>query len=316
MPAIGYLLPTREQVMSASGPDFPQIFALAEQAEAAGFDSVWVGDSVLARPRLEALTTLAAVAARTRRVRLGTAILLPALRQPVVLANEIANVDLIAGGRLVLGLGIASKGDAITREFQACGVPHIQRIGRFEETIEIVRRLWSEPQVTFKGRYFELDKVTLGLKSSQRGGPRLWLAGHTENPLRRVAKLGDGWLPNPASPEIFTTAMARLDALCKEAGRDPTTIHRAVYTTINVNADATQAEQELRAFTEGYYSSPYDVQKNRQSLCAGNAKTCIAWLRSYAAAGAQTIVVRLGGPNQPRHLERFTKEVLPAVMAP
>ncbi len=315
MTAIGYLLPTREQVMSPSGPDFPQIFALADQAEAAGLDSVWVGDSVLARPRLEALTTLAAVAARTRRVRLGTAILLPALRQPVVLANEIANVDLIAGGRLVLGLGIASKGDAITREFQACGVPHIQRIGRFEETIELLRRLWSEQEVTYKGRYFDLDKVSLGLRPPQQGGPRLWLAGHTENPLRRVARYGNGWLPNPASPEIYTAGMARLDAICKETGRDPATIHRAVYTTINVNADTARAEQELRAFTEGYYSSPYDVQKNRQSLCAGNAKTCIAWLRAYAAAGAQTIVVRLGGPDQPGHLDRFTKEVLPAVMA-
>ncbi len=315
MPAIGYLLPTREQVMSASGPDFPQIFSLAEQAEAAGFSSVWVGDSVLARPRLEALTTLAAVAARTRRVRLGTAILLPALRQPVVLANEIANVDLIANGRLTLGLGIASKGDAITREFQACGVPHVQRIGRFEETIEIARRLWTEREVSFKGRYFELDKVVLGLKSPQKSGPPLWLAGHTENPLRRVAKMGDGWLPNPASPEIYANAGAQLDAMCKESGRDPASIHRAVYTTINVNADAGRAAEELRAFTENYYSSPYDVQKNRQSLCAGNAKTCIAWLQAYAAAGAKTIVVRLGGPDQPKHLERFTKEVLPAVMS-
>ncbi len=314
MPAIGYLLPTREQVMSPAGPDFPQIFALAEQAEAAGFNSVWVGDSVLARPRLEALTTLAAVAARTRRVRLGTAILLPALRQPVVLANEIANVDLIANGRLVLGLGIASKGDAITREFQACGVPHSQRIGRFEETVEILRRLWSEPEVSFKGRYFELDKVSLGLKSPQQGGPQLWMAGHTENPLRRVARYGNGWLPNPASPEIYAAGMARLAALCKEAGRDPATIHRAVYTTINVNADPARAEQELRAFTESYYSSPYEIQKNRQSLCAGNAQACVAWLRAYAAAGAQTIVVRLGGPDQPRHLERFMKDVLPAAM--
>lgn len=314
MPAIGYLLPTREQVMSAAGPDFPQIFALAEQAEAAGFDSVWVGDSVLARPRLEALTTLAAVAARTRRVRLGTAILLPALRQPVVLANEIANVDLIANGRLVLGLGIASKGDAITREFQACGVPHVQRIGRFEETLALLRRLWSGQPVTHKGRYFELDNVTLGLRPPQPGGPRFWLAGHTENPLRRVAQLGDGWLPNAPSPDVYAAGLARLAVLCKEVGRDPATIHHAAYTTINVNADVSRAGDELRAFIENYYASPYDVQKNRQSLCAGNASTCIAWLKAYAAAGAKTIVVRFGGPDQPGHLERFTKDVLPAVM--
>ena len=104
----GFLLPTREIAMALEAPDFRQILDLAERAEALGFDSVWVGDSVLARPRLEALTTLAAVAARTKRVQLGTAVLLPVFRHPVVLANEVANLDLLSQGRRILGLGIAS----------------------------------------------------------------------------------------------------------------------------------------------------------------------------------------------------------------
>src|SRR5574341_31856 len=106
MTAFGLLLPTREAVMGTTKPDFGQILELAEQAEALGFDSVWVGDSILARPRFEPITTLAAIAARTRRVKVGTAVLLPALRQPVVLANEVANVDQVSQGRLILGLGI------------------------------------------------------------------------------------------------------------------------------------------------------------------------------------------------------------------
>ena len=108
MTTFGFLLPTREIVMTQEVPNFRQILDLAEHAEALGFDSVWVGDSVLARPRFEALTTLAAVAARTQRVKLGTAVLLPMLRHPVLLANEVANLDHVAQGRLILGVGIGT----------------------------------------------------------------------------------------------------------------------------------------------------------------------------------------------------------------
>ncbi len=118
--AVGYLLPTREIVMAQATPDCSRIMELAESAETLGFDSIWVGDSILARPRLEPLTTLAAAASRTNQVKLGTAVLLPALRHPVVLANEVANLDLLCNGRLILGLGIAGNNDLIKREFAGC----------------------------------------------------------------------------------------------------------------------------------------------------------------------------------------------------
>src|SRR5919199_1570876 len=160
----GLLLPTREVIMAQGKPDLTKIIDLAEQAEASGFDSVWVGDSILARPRLEALTTLAAVAARTTRVKLGTAVLLPALRHPVLLANEAANIDILSDGRLILGLGIAAQNPAVEREFAACGVAFGRRLGIFEEGVELMRRLWTEPRVTFNGRHFQLQDVSLGLR--------------------------------------------------------------------------------------------------------------------------------------------------------
>ncbi|TMJ72973.1 MAG: LLM class flavin-dependent oxidoreductase, partial [Alphaproteobacteria bacterium] len=106
-PRIGYLLPTREQVMQGR-PEAAPLLALAERAEGLGYDSIWVGDSILARPRHEPLTLLSAVAARTRKAELGTAVLLPALRNPVVLAHGIATLDQISEGRFILGVGIAS----------------------------------------------------------------------------------------------------------------------------------------------------------------------------------------------------------------
>jgi probable F420-dependent oxidoreductase len=309
----GLLLPTREVVMAQGAPDLTKVIDLAVQAEALSFDSVWVGDSILARPRLEALTTLAAVASRTTRVKLGTAVLLSALRHPVVLANEAANVDILSHGRLILGLGIATKTPTVEREFAACGVPFGRRLGMFEEGVEIMRRLWTESRVTFSGRHFQLQDVSLGLKPTQPGGIPVWLAGAVDNALRRVVRLGDGWFPNPSSPQALADLWGRLQSLARQMGRDPTALQRCVYTTLNINADVAQAEREMRAFVEGYYGARYETMSRVQGLCAGTAHACADWLQKFIVAGAQTVVIRFGGPDQFQQLERCAKEVLPQV---
>ena len=313
MTAFGFLLPTREIVMNQEVPNFREIVDLAEHAEALGFDSVWVGDSVLARPRFEALTTLAAVAARTQRVRLGTGVLLPMLRHPVVLANEVASLDHVANGRLILGVGIGGNAPAVAREFAACGISINRRVGLFEESLALLRRLWTEPEVTFQGRYFQLQSVRLGLRPLQKSGVPLWVAGRVDNALRRILRLGDGWLPISSSPEAFKSDWDRLQALGQEIGRDARELHRCLYTTLNVNADVAQSDRELRAFIESYYGIPYDVMARQNGLCAGSPEQCSAWLKAFIAAGAQTIVVRFGSPDQTGQLARFAKEVLPHV---
>ncbi len=157
---IGYLLPTREQVMRGR-PGAAPLLALAERAEGLGFDSIWVGDSILARPRHEPLTLLSAVAARTRRAELGTAVLLPALRNPVVLAHGIATLDQISEGRFILGVGIASDVPNIRAEFVACGVPFEKRVGRMLEGLRLARELWTGKPVTWNGRW-AVEEATLG----------------------------------------------------------------------------------------------------------------------------------------------------------
>ena len=184
--SFGYLLPTRELVMSQSEPDAGQIIDLAERAEDLDFGSVWAGDSILARPRLEALTTLAAIASRTRRVKLGTAVLLPALRNPVELANQAANLDILSQGRLILGVGIASKTPSVQREFASCGVSFAHRVSIFEEGLTIMRRLWTEPEVTFGG-----EAVSIGWRES-------WLASRPKvrHPLMDGGHGGRGQAAN------------------------------------------------------------------------------------------------------------------------
>jgi len=156
----GVLLPTREAIMSGR-PETAPLLAMAERAEAAGFDSVWVGDSVTARPRHEPLTLLAAVAVRTRRLRLGTAVLLPALRHPVILAHLVATLDRLAEGQLILGVGIAADTPAIRKEFAAAGVPFERRVGRFLETLKICRVLCHQDGVSFSGKHFQLQGVSV-----------------------------------------------------------------------------------------------------------------------------------------------------------
>jgi probable F420-dependent oxidoreductase len=299
--------------MASGAPDLSKIIDLAVRAEELGFDSVWVGDSILARARLEAVTTLAAVAARTQRVKLGTAVLLPALRHPVMLANEAANVDILSHGRLILGLGVATNNQSIAREFTACGVDFAHRLGIFEECVALMRRLWTEPSVTFHGRHFQLQDVSLGLRPIQTSGIPIWIAGAVDNAQRRALRLGDGWFPISRSPEVFAAQWERLQALAREMDRDVQALPRCVYTTLNINTDVAQAQREMQTFIEGYYSAPYEILARQQGLCPGTAASCADWLNAFVAAGAQTLVLRFGSPDQFGQLERCVRDVLPQV---
>ena len=311
--SFGYLLPTREMVMAPGVPDFASMIDLAERAEGHGFDSVWCGDSILARPRLEAFGTLSAIAGRTSRVKLGTAVFLPALRHPVVLANEVANLDIVSNGRVILGVGIASKSPAVQKEFDACGVSFRHRVSISEECVTIMRKLWTEPEVTFDGRHFQLEGVSLGLRPVQKGGIPLWMAASAEKPQRRMLQIGDGWFPNSTSPEAFTEGWQQIEAIAKEDGADASRLHKALYTTLNINDDKAQAEREMREFIEGYYNTPYETMARSQSVFTGNVQEAIGWLNGFIAAGAQTIVIRFGGPDQSGQLQLCGKEVLPQV---
>ncbi|MBO20093.1 MAG: LLM class F420-dependent oxidoreductase [Chloroflexi bacterium] len=311
--SFGYLLPTREVVMAPGDPDFGSMIGLAENAEGFGFDSVWVGDSILARPRLEALGTLSAIAGRTQRVKLGTAVFLPALRNPVVLANEVANLDIVSGGRVILGVGIASKTPAVQAEFAACGVSFRHRVSLFEECVTVIKRLWAEDKVTHNGQHFQLEDSSLGLRPVQKGGIPIWMAASAEAPQRRMLRIGDGWFPNSQSPEAFTQGWQQIQNLAKETGADANRLHKALYTTLNINDDKAQADREMREFIEGYYNAPFETMARTQSVFTGNVQESIDWLKGFIAAGAETIVIRFGGPDQSGQLELCGKEVLPAV---
>ncbi len=296
MPKLGYLLPTRERIMEGVHETAP-LLALAEKAEALGFDSVWVGDSLLARPRHDPLTLLAAVAARTRGVEMGTAVLLPALRNPVVLAHQVATLDRISEGRLILGIGIASDVPNIRAEFVAAGVPFEKRVGTLIEGVALMRALWTGNPVDWDGRWKMKDAV-LGPTPHRRSGPPIWIGGSVAAARERTGRLFDGWFPNAPSPGDYAVQFAEVEAAAKAAGRDPASVTGAMYLTLSIDDDAPRAEARIDAYLEQYYGQRPDTMRKRQMCYAGSAKGAAAWLKSYADAGASHLVLRFAGDHE------------------
>ena len=274
---------------------------LAQKAESLGYDSLWVGDSLFARPRHEPLILLSAVAALTRRVTLGTAVLLPALRNPVVLAHQIATLDRIAEGRLVLGVGIAGDVPNIPAEFLAAGVPFEGRVGRMLEGLRLARALWAGKKVDWQGRWHVKDAV-LGPTPEREGGPPIWIGGMVEAALERVGKHFDGWFPNGPDAASFAAGWRKIGGIARAAGRDPNAITGAVYLTLAIDDDAEAADKKLNAYLESYYGPLFAAVRRRQASYAGPSAGAALWLKGFLAAGASHLVLRFAGDHD-RHLE-------------
>jgi alkanesulfonate monooxygenase SsuD/methylene tetrahydromethanopterin reductase-like flavin-dependent oxidoreductase (luciferase family) len=303
-PRIGYLLPTREAVMQGR-PETGPLLALAERAEALGYDAVWVGDSLLARPRHDPLTLLAAVAARTRKVSIGTAVFLPALRNPVVLAHQLATLDRISEGRLVLGAGIATDVANIRAEFAAAGVPFEGRVGRMMEGLRLARALWTGEPVDWQGRW-PVEGGVLGPTPHLPGGPPIWLAGSVRPALERAARHFDGWFANEPDLERWTAQWTEVRQIRREMGHDPGAFPAANYVTLALDEDAGRAEQRIDAFLENYYGQPAAAMRRRQAVFGGPAAKAGEWLQGYAAAGVSDLIVRFTGDHD-RQLERVAE---------
>jgi alkanesulfonate monooxygenase SsuD/methylene tetrahydromethanopterin reductase-like flavin-dependent oxidoreductase (luciferase family) len=289
---------------------------MARDADRAGFDAVWVGDSVVAKPRLEAMTTLAYLAAITTRVRLGTAVLLPALRQPVVLAQTIANVDQISRGRLVLGVGVGWSLPSAELEWAACGMDHRRRAPRLEEQLALWRKLWTGEPLTLEGHSFALSEHTIGPLPWHREGPPILITAGNRGELfpaqlERLGRLGDGIITTYVSPGECITLRERGAAALAAHGRARPDFPLCVYTTVRLDDDVATAERVTGEFLATYYGGSTGAHQ-RGLMGLGTADVVIGMLREYEAAGVTDICIRFSGDDQRQQLERFSREVLPA----
>jgi alkanesulfonate monooxygenase SsuD/methylene tetrahydromethanopterin reductase-like flavin-dependent oxidoreductase (luciferase family) len=299
-PMVGVFLPAREALLN--GTSITELLDFAAQAEAAGFDSVWTGDSLLASPIPEPLTLLSAVAARTTRVTIGTAALLPVLRNPITLAHTLATLD-----RLALALGSGFGLPVNRAEFEAVGAPFDQRVGRLLETAEIWRRLWTGARVTFTGRHWTLNDISIAPTPQQAGGPPLWLATGTAAGARRAGERFDGILPYPPTAEQYRELTTTMHAAAGNADRDNGRITPALMVTVAINDDPEQARIELDHYVRNFYGFSLDAVSLLQACYAGPLDSCVDWLRSYWDAGARHMLLRIGNLDPTMQLSIATR---------
>ncbi len=323
---IGINVNTRVPLLYPAAYSERELLALAETVEADGYDSVWVGDSMFQKARFEALTTLAAIAARTQQVRLGTAALIAPLRHTVWLALSWATLDRLAAGRTILGLcvGAESPQPESTGEFAVAGVSPRVRGRVFTEQLEVIRRLWSAERFDYEGVYHTLRGVQSALCPAQRPAPPIWIASnpHVGNlspsvrarMTQRVVAHADGWMTCTASPEEYAACWAEIQACARAAGRDPMTITPAYQMLCHIDSNRARARAMGVEFVNRYYHSAYDaLEATRWGRDPyGTATDCVAAIQALAAAGCRYVVVRFAAADQREQLRRFTADVLPA----
>ena len=321
----GLTLSNRGVVTGSSTID--DMLTLARLADAdQAWDSIWVGDSLLAKPRLDALGLMSALAVQTDRVRIGPACFASTpLRPALLLAYQWASLDLLSGGRSIfvacMGAPGAGGGD-MDDEFAAFCVPTESRMKRMEEAVEILRLLTSEDDVSYHGEHNDFENVTIEPRSAQRPIP-IWitsnpaphLSRNRRNGLGRVARLGDGWMTTFQPPEIVREYRAEIGRYAAEAGRElPDNFETAVYYNINVNEDRSAALAETKRYLDAYYTTDYSEAQLNLWAAMGSPEQCAADIREYIAAGATTITLRLCSADQQGQYRRVTEEVLPALV--
>jgi alkanesulfonate monooxygenase SsuD/methylene tetrahydromethanopterin reductase-like flavin-dependent oxidoreductase (luciferase family) len=299
----------------------------AVRAETSGlFDSVWVGDNFLSKPRLEAIVALSALAAVTERVKLGTVCLASfPLRDPLLLAIQWASLDVISGGRTILTvcLGASAKaGPQFAAELAAMGIPSRERVPRLEEGIALLREFWGSEPVTFDGAIYHYDNVNPLPKPIQERVPILLAVNPPpeadpnveERALRRVARLADGWQTDGTPPAVFRDRWNRIREYAAEEGRADQVTEATLHLMVNINDDPDAAYRESVEFLDKYYGAGSVSSEFLESwLAFGPPEAVAAKIAAFIEAGCSTPILRFTSPAQLEQIERCIAEVMPAL---
>jgi alkanesulfonate monooxygenase SsuD/methylene tetrahydromethanopterin reductase-like flavin-dependent oxidoreductase (luciferase family) len=311
------------------------MLALAKKAdETATWDSIWVGDSIFAKPRLDALVLLGSLSAITRRVKLGPACFASTpLRNALLLAYQWASLDYLSNGRTIFVAcqGAPGPGGGLfTQEFAAFQVDPASRMRRMEEAIEVLRLTSSHEKATYHGQYNQFEGVTVLPRPVQQPIP-IWVTANPDpwdpqNPdpvkvqradraLRRVARYGDGWMTTLNTPDSFSSHLNMIRQFAIEEARElGPEFEACLYYNINVNENREAALSESKRFLDSYYDVDYPRSILERWVACGSPQECIESLRDFMRAGATTITLRLSSYDQGHQFDRVTGEVLPALL--
>lgn len=283
-----------------------RFWAFIDRAEALGFDSIWLSDRLVSTsPILEPITGLAAVAGRTRRMKFGMSVVVLPLRNPVVLAKEIATIDFLSNGRMLPAFGIGTEDQ---REYEAAGVAKEERAGRTDEAVTLMRRLWSEEHVSHHGRYYHVSDVTIAPRPVQKSLP-VWFGGRSDAAYRRIGRSGDGWLASFLTTDEFAAGAEAIRRHAAAAGRSIDDDHYGVILSTTVARTAEQARE-----LAGPYLRRFRPDAATEQLSAfGTPDDVARRIEAYLAAGASKFVLRPACPPEELldQLEVLGHEVAP-----
>jgi probable F420-dependent oxidoreductase len=290
---------------TADGAFDPAAFrAYMTRAEALGFHSAWTQEQVIGTmPHLGPIEAMTYAAACTERLRIGCAVFVTPLHSPLHLAKSISTVDQLSGGRVEVGVGTGGR----ARMFSAFGVDPSSLVARFNEGLRLMKACWTEPRITFEGRFWQLEDAAMEPKPVQKPYPPMWFGGSHPNALRRAVRDGDGFFgAGSTTTERFAEQVQIVREALDEQGRDPAGFGIAKRVYIAVDDDATRAARNVSAALDRLYG--------RTGLASvavsGPPEACVRGLREVADAGAEMILLT---PlfDEAEQMERLAAEVIP-----
>jgi probable F420-dependent oxidoreductase len=299
-------------------PEMPDASALVEygvKMEQLGFDSLWVWDHVLLGvqpnfPIIESLTLLTAVAARTKKIKLGTGILVLPLRNPVMLAKQLSSMDLLSNGRLLMGMASGWY----RREFDAVGVPFEKRGKIMDENLEILTRFWTEDMVKGEFTYHKIPAGVMYPKPVQKPRPPILIGGYVDVVLKRAALSGDGWLTYFYRPESFAKSWEKIRNFAKEGGKDPDSLLNAAQLPIRIGKSRAAIESEMMDWLGKEWDYASWSESTKDSAILGTVDECVAQLKEHLAVGTQKIIF-VPYKYQPDQIEIIAREIIPRLKA-
>jgi probable F420-dependent oxidoreductase len=299
-------------------PEMPDARALVDygvKMEELGYDSLWVWDHLLlgvdpSFPIIEALTLLTAIAVRTRKIKLGTGVLVLPMRNPVVLAKQLASIDLLSDGRLIIGLATGWY----KREFDAVGVPFEQRGKIMEENLDILTRLFTEDKVEGEWTHHKIPAGVMYPKPVQKPRPPILIGGYVDRVLKRAAVKSDGWLTYFYRPESFAKAWTKIRNFAREAGKDPDALLNAAQLPIMVGKSRGAIESRMMEWLGKEWDYASWSESTKDSAILGTVEECVEQLKTHLAVGVQKIIF-VPYKYEMDQIEIIAREIIPRLKA-
>jgi probable F420-dependent oxidoreductase len=287
-------------------PDVATLFAYIDRAEAWGIDSVWLSDHMLGeRPEISIVPMMAAIAARTQRLKFGPSVMMLPLRHPITVAKDIATLHYLSQGRVIMAVGLGAD----ETEAAAFDVPLKQRGSMTDEGVEVLRKLWSGGPVSHHGKHYHFDNATITPHPSSKID--IWIGGRSDAALRRVARVGDGWFASFVTPQEFADGVAQITEYAASYGRGDAEIEAGSIVFCHVDQDGDKARRDFAAFFAGNSRRPPERMLERSAV--GTPEQCCTILQRYVEHGLTKFALWPACPPSQllRQLEYYARDIIP-----